>query len=1107
MSFSERDILNEVSLILRGQLDPVRNSGPIDNRASHSQMMEIAGTTFLLNQDSIFHVARLAANRLLTLVNNEIELIEDMLVAIQYVGRSEKPARDSSSLNNSYTALLALDASTTVKDRPELNRFSKNTLKFAEGFRDTVTKNGEIVMTGEEAKSAVASNLASLKTVHTRILAALTNISELLTKYDSVDVPTRVASSAFSNIRTGNRNMLQLLESGTDQDVEQKSKSMLLKSLVSKAMVSLVADAKVPSELKYRGPGNPFPGDVYAGRAAGSGTAASMLTLSGPWILPLDSDLDIAVDGAAAVSIPLGGLEGATLYGRNVEDFDATADDNKLYISVDDTLYQGVITSNAPDFANCTDSRVVLVMDGSDNLGYKHLGVPIQFAGFADSATDVYPRVVTDFGTLGNVSTHTWNASARRVTATAWGAGRTNFVAGDVGRYLKDSLTARYEILEFEDANNVIVGGSGVPTGALELKGGDGTDADIEFSPSLSYEIRRSRSQFRLDGVGTAGTADAFTGYLLVPSGGSIVPSSVVVRKNGSGYGLGAPVATDDGAGNIVGAGLGGVVNYVTGAILVVETGTDVFTAGDVADVDAIYENPDRQGLPVYVGPAVKSAYITVGSRTAAQVAADLAANSNAGTGNTYGALAPFVDSKVSPLDPTKVALSARTKAAPFLRVVDSYYKVNATTPEAAVTEQQSAHAMLGLSVGEQDSGILLQPEELAAYIAESLTTVGTEVEETDLLEGTLSTVIRTSTVQDSSADFVTDGVVAGHQVEILDGVAAAGIYRVDSVAATVLTLRDVTFGGREDGLRYRVFAEQVKISSKSTEAGSSIAAEVTPTELGLPTDTQFGTLPQFEAVNSRGALLSFDGVLEGDYLSVGGDVVEISAVASTLLSLASPISSDVEDAQFSITSRGYQAYDELKTGLDDLSSSKSLLGAYGFDESLDQLDAALSPMLAAGRGLSAPKSRATAMLAHLLSVMTSSPRRSSEYPTSIPTADSNIEDSLGAYDAPAVDSVNRMIDGFQQRNYGRAVDLLVDGDVEGFFSTDEETASYGGAFMKASREALGTFDPVPNTFIGVGESVDVPLQEYEGEDIEEEIEEDDGWADWESPEEDEGNA
>lgn len=87
-------------------------------------------------------------------------------------------------------------------------------------------------------------------------------------------------------------------------------------------------------------------------------------------------------------------------------------------------------------------------------------------------------------------------------------------------------------------------------------------------------------------GTGTTGSSDSFAALLTIPDDSRVVPSSITVRRNGTGLpGSGTAVAVDTGVGTISGSGLNGTINYITGAITVNET-ANVFDGGESVDVD-----------------------------------------------------------------------------------------------------------------------------------------------------------------------------------------------------------------------------------------------------------------------------------------------------------------------------------------------------------------------------------------------------------------------------------------------------------------------------------------------------------------------------------------
>src|SRR3990172_2070072 len=136
--YTQSELLNEVSRIFRAQVDPGREGGTLNTRTEYQQLLELSSITFLLNNDAIFYLAFLARNLLYSTLKTETDLIEDMLVALEDLGQIGQPVRDTTTLSNANTTLLALDAASSVKNRPETKRFSDLMDKFTQQYQKNV---------------------------------------------------------------------------------------------------------------------------------------------------------------------------------------------------------------------------------------------------------------------------------------------------------------------------------------------------------------------------------------------------------------------------------------------------------------------------------------------------------------------------------------------------------------------------------------------------------------------------------------------------------------------------------------------------------------------------------------------------------------------------------------------------------------------------------------------------------------------------------------------------------------------------------------------------------------------------------------------------------
>jgi len=242
--------------------------------------------------------------------------------------------------------------------------------------------------------------------------------------------------------------------------------------------------------------------------------------------------------------------------------------------------------------------------------------------------------------------------------------------------------------------------------------------------------------------------------------------------------------------------------------------------------------------------------------------------------------------------------------------------------------------------------------------------------------------------------------------------------------------------------------AGQVVITSDSNAPGSAIRIVSAPAALGLPAGTTYGVLTQFEAVDQDGVPLTFTGVLPGDVLELDQEYTVVENF-DQYLTVTPGIPSNTSRAQFNIFSSAYRSYKATTTDLQSFLTDRNYL----VNESLDKLDAVMSPIFASGKGLASSGARAKAMLKDLLCILVATAGRTPEHGVTIPPG-TTLEGILAAYEAPEIPAVTQAIQGVSQAGYDRAADLMSDGDMTGLYNTDQETASYGGAVMSTLRDS-----------------------------------------------------
>jgi hypothetical protein len=373
-----------------------------------------------------------------------------------------------------------------------------------------------------------------------------------------------------------------------------------------------------------------------------------------------------------------------------------------------------------------------------------------------------------------------------------------------------------------------------------------------------------------------------------------------------------------------------------------------------------------------------------------------------------------------------------------------------------------SAHEIFGFE-GNQKVDPNLDPflsvEELEALVGDAIDDSTTEVEiiETDLISGFIDLNPGTATMTDSDTDFGAAGVGLGYLIELIDG-DNTGVYFILSSAGPTVSVQLLPgtssrgFVGAESGVEYRLFVRQLRIASTNAGLGSSVEVTAQPNQLGFPPGPQYGTAPAIEAVNADGENLDMSGLQAGD--SSGGLVVESVSSDGSLVNLVGGTSTGTLGLRFSFDSNTEQALATMLERLGTIVTSSQLLRKHNFDLNLNAIDAAISPLLAPGAALQSSVNTARTLLADLLAVLTQSPRRSAEYSAPIPSKQYDIESVISSYTAPRVRALDALLDSLEEHRFDRALQLLVTGDIGGFFQTTHETASFAGALMAATRDS-----------------------------------------------------
>lgn len=1031
-TFSPIDISNEVSRLVRGELKPAWTAGLSDPINSFDQLMEVVTASFVLHPDSILYTARLTANRLSVLVLQEAALLENMMVALEYVGLSvEVPVDSATYLRNANTALLALDASTSVEHRPELQVYARNMRSFSDDMKKSVVADdGTLLMTSEEAKTVLRTDLPSLEEVHAKVLALAQRLITMVDDYTAIDVPSKVAKSTIKNARAVNEEMISLVENGTKQSKEEKCKSMLLRSLVEQSVVDQVVAAQVPPATKIN---TATTGATLS--STGEGTPATLTSGVGPWEQPL-TNFSIKANGGAAQVVPLASTWGVELVGTAAENFEISAAEKELYVVVDPNSYEFTLKACdtpipppvyvPPPLPQLPSGVVNIVLEIATRppICFKHIGATLMpsdkfYYEFPPASfipplpplygaySDLFPKLIVELEKLGQYSSASWGGDEITVTGLSRPSGPPSFNLEDVGRYIKIGST-RFEITKFVSSTKVEVDRRGLTpgSGAGEIYGMDGPT------------IRTGNNGY------WAGSSGPF--YLKV----KVSPE----------------FETNPGT------------------------------------VPPLIPLGDWFGLPMTILPVTKRGIFTAGNRTAANLVSDLGDDADL----QGRELKLHVKAQVDLINSAKLALRARSKVEPYLEVMNVFSEVNKDlhtpvlweipgyTVDPPIVRKETAAKIVGFKPSQNDSRDILKVQELVDLINAKIVGVTAELVSTDVATVDGNTVGGQARVYSADANFITMGVVEWWQVEVIADT-TSGKYYVDSVIdANTLALKTAAFSPKEIG-QLRVFTEKVKITSTVTDATSSIELSGAYTFVGFMSNYAVGELPEVEAT----ADLEAAGVEAGDEIEVDGTPNTVAAVSGNQATLGTPIA-PVSDAPFSVTHSSRASYDLMVERISLLLNSRSYLDLHNFNVNLDALDAALSPVLAASEGLSTPRVKVRNMLRRLLTCMVETAQRSDEHGYS-PTGDLHFDTTLAAYEATPSEAVDNILDALDEKHYDRATDLLLDGKFADFFEVSQETASYGGSVIDATKTVAKDLPELDSTMESISGVANSRTQVYEG--------------------------
>ena len=1046
--FTQSDILSELAKVFRGKADPQRESVALSDPATtHAQVLEIASLTLLSDPNAFYYISLLLRNRVTSRLTQEIDIVEDMLVALKNIEDSRRDTPNlkdgTADLVDAQTALLGLDVVGTVVNRPELVNFQNAIDRFTARIRpNVVSATNTLVIPKSESRSQIRTNMAQLLESHDELLKEIDRIVNLLTNYELLDLPTTVSRHALLNSRTELAALQADVELASSDDAIARSRSYLLTSLTTKSAVGILQDFTLPRPGQHKvasvGTGTAFKGIVgtpkksigqggpWYGTAFGTGTAALVDSVVGPFALSIAAtDLKVKIDKGSEQTVSFASLSGPSIHGNNAPPYTSSqlvptwpgpqpavdeppevktnflpADD--LYVNVDPNIYDFESIKWTAGMA-AASAETTVEMQPPIKLGFKHLGTPFVVTSLDH---DVEAEAWTISGNTKNADPDSWNDALEtsrwthihrpRCITELELLGSTSFTAVSAGSVYTFTGVILAHHVGFYVKNGTDryeitkVAGNLV---TLDMRG----DADLALG---AYNV-----------YGTKGDATRLTfkpAILAHVNDGIVAPPGVaVVSKNTAKVGPAIKAAR-------VASALGGTI-----ALVVTELGKDTQPADAWTSGTNITNQPHSSASHhvVFKAKFDGSNQLTMQPRSAMNPKLLLS------------------DEFLNVRDDLQVGSGA---AGDFVQFPGPY---------PMETRCRSIHEVIGVQpFREPDLDTYISEQEIVKIIDDGLTGASASIVETEIVASTLTVNGATKTATDSGNNFTTLGVVLGYRLELLAG-DNRGIYVISSAAASVLTLElPKNFVGTEVAVPYRIYSLKIRITSSNAGVGSTVEVTQTPAELGFSTDLQTGTVPAIKMTSKFGEDLDVSNLLPGDVS--GSYVVSTIAADGASINLVTAVASTLEAVDLIFVGKVEEALVTL------VATMGTIIRNNVQTLTLDLLDRSLIPVLTPGATFSSNLNEARRHLAEILSVLTQAPRRSAEHQATIPVTD-DLESTLAAYAAPVSTNVDNLVRGLQDHKYDRAAELLSSGQFAELFETTHETASFAGAVMKAMQTVV----------------------------------------------------
>ena len=310
-NYTDADISAAVAQFIKSSITVKKDAlGPVDMSSKYEETLQLFSSTLILDPNSIYYLIFLASNKLCAEVQQAIELVQDIDIAIQEMANKSTPITNTGQLGNAASALLMtntiLSQNSVVSAKP-LGQYNKAVESFVTAsIAPNVKQNGAIVRPPQAAQAAARTDLASLAPMYIDILNWAAQLMTILPlsgggQFKSLNLQAIALQESLIQARA---DLLSLQKSFEDPTITQDQKIALTKDaylriISGQAVVNNLSVARDPMAPRMKAAAGEYGYLVKPGVSGTFGAATVAGLRSAPWVVKVGSNdqLIVAEDG------------------------------------------------------------------------------------------------------------------------------------------------------------------------------------------------------------------------------------------------------------------------------------------------------------------------------------------------------------------------------------------------------------------------------------------------------------------------------------------------------------------------------------------------------------------------------------------------------------------------------------------------------------------------------------------------------------------------------------------------------------------------------------------------------------------------------------------